>query len=155
MSVSSTEGVSSGLLALASSSSTGSASSTDNQDTFLQLLVAQLKYQDPMNPADSTQIMSQNAQFTALEKMQSVADGVSQLMSLQMSFGAAGMIGRQVSWTDATGATRSGVATGVSFPSTGPVLTVGGTDVPVTSVTSVGDTTSMSSDSSTSPATSA
>lgn len=159
MSVSSTEGVSSGLLALANSSSTGSSSGSD-QDMFLQLLVTQLRYQDPMNPTDTTQLMSQNAQYTALEKMQDVADGVSQLMSVQMSFGAAGMIGRQVSWTDETGATKSGVATAVSFPSTGPVLTVDGTEVPISSVISVaapsagGSTAGSSSSSSTSPSTS-
>ncbi|MDH2414624.1 flagellar hook capping FlgD N-terminal domain-containing protein [Nocardioides sp. CER19] len=137
MSVSSTEGVSSGLLALANSSSSGSSKATDDQDMFLQLLVAQLKYQDPMNPTDSTEFLSQNAQFTALSKMQDVADGISQLTSLQLSFGAAGMIGRQVTYTDATGASKTGIATGAGFPSTGPVLTVDGTEVPLTSVTSV------------------
>jgi flagellar basal-body rod modification protein FlgD len=144
MSVSSTEGVSSGLLALSNTSSTGSTSGSEDHDTFLQLLVAQLRYQDPMNPTDSTQLMAQNAQYTALEKMQDVADGVQQLLSLQMSFGAAGMIGRQVSWTDSSGVTKTGVATGVSFPSTGPVLTVDGTDVPVVSVTAVATPSSTS-----------
>ena len=41
---------------------------------FLNLMVAQLRYQDPMNPADSGEFLAQNAQFTALEKMQDVAD---------------------------------------------------------------------------------
>ena len=137
MSVSATEGASSGLLAQASSSTSSSGSPTDDHDMFLQLLVAQLQYQDPMNPTDSTEFMSQNAQFTALSKMQEVADGMNQLLAVQMSFGAAGMIGRQVSWVDASGVTQTGVATGVSFPPTGPVLTVNGTDVPVASVTAV------------------
>jgi flagellar basal-body rod modification protein FlgD len=143
--------VSSGLLALAGSSSAASGSATDDHDMFLQLLVAQLRYQDPMNPTDSTEFLSQNAQFTALQKMQDVADGLSQLVSVQMSFGAAGMIGRQVTWVDDDGATRSGVATGVSFPSTGPILTVNGSDVAVASVTAVSTptTTSTSGDTST------
>src|SRR3954464_3447725 len=110
MSVSSTEGVSSGLLAMSNTSSTGSTSDSNDHDTFLQLLVAQLRYQDPMNPTDSTQLMAQNAQYTALEKMQDVADGGQQLLSVQMSFGAAGMIGRQVSWTDSGGVKQTGVA---------------------------------------------
>jgi len=155
MSVSSTEGVSPGLLALANTSSTGSTSGTQDHDTFLQLLVAQLRYQDPMNPTDSTQLMAQNAQYTALEKMQDVADGVQQLLSVQMSFGAAGMIGRQVSWTDSGGVKQTGVATGVSFPGTGPVLTVNGADVPVASVTSVTTPPSTSTPSSTPSSTSA
>jgi flagellar basal-body rod modification protein FlgD len=36
---------------------------------FLQLLVAQLKNQDPMNPTDSTQFVSQLAQFSELEQV--------------------------------------------------------------------------------------
>jgi flagellar basal-body rod modification protein FlgD len=138
MSVSATEGVTSGLMALAGSSSAASAKATDDHDTFLQLLVAQLKYQDPMNPADSSQFMAQNAQFTALEKMQDVADGMNSLLSAQLSFGSANMIGKQVTWVDANGVKQSGTATGASFLSTGPVLTVNGSDVPIVSITSVG-----------------
>ena len=41
-----------------------------NENTFLTLLVAQLKYQDPMNPADSTQFLTQTAQFTEVETLQ-------------------------------------------------------------------------------------
>jgi flagellar basal-body rod modification protein FlgD len=144
MSVSATEAVTPGLLAMAGSTSSGATQASDDHDTFLQLLVAQLRYQDPMNPTDSTQLMAQNAQYTALEKMQDVADGVGRLMAVEMSFGAAGMIGRQISWVDADGATRSGIATGVSFPATGPVLTVDGTDVPVVSVTAVATPSSTS-----------
>lgn len=36
--------------------------------TFLKLLVAQLKYQNPLNPADGVQFVTQLAQFTALEQ---------------------------------------------------------------------------------------
>ena len=49
------------------------ASSSD-KEMFLNLMVAQLRYQDPMNPADSGEFLAQTAQFTALEKMQDVAD---------------------------------------------------------------------------------
>ena len=35
---------------------------------FLQLLIAQLKHQDPENPADGTQFVTQLAQFTTLEQ---------------------------------------------------------------------------------------
>ena len=41
-----------------------------DKDMFLQLLVAQMRYQDPMNPTDSSEFLAQTAQFTALEKMQ-------------------------------------------------------------------------------------
>ena len=47
------------------------AASTDklaNQSVFMQLLVAQLKNQDPEKPADGTQFVTQLAQFTTLEQ---------------------------------------------------------------------------------------
>src|SRR6476646_7956333 len=39
-----------------------------NEQTFLQLFVSQLKNQDPLNPADGTQFVSQLAQFSQLEQ---------------------------------------------------------------------------------------
>ena len=42
-----------------------------DKDMFLQLLVAQLKYQNPMEPMDSSQFMAQNAQYTTVEKLRS------------------------------------------------------------------------------------
>lgn len=59
------------------SSSTGTSSSTKgsstdqlaNESTFLQLLVAQLQNQDPMNPADSTTFLTQLAQFSQVEQL--------------------------------------------------------------------------------------
>jgi flagellar basal-body rod modification protein FlgD len=50
-------------------SSTATSGSTDvTKNMFLQLLVAQLKNQDPLNPADGTQFMTQLAQFQQLEQ---------------------------------------------------------------------------------------
>jgi flagellar basal-body rod modification protein FlgD len=40
-----------------------------NANTFLQLLVAQLKNQDPLQPADSVQFLTQLAQFSQLEQL--------------------------------------------------------------------------------------
>lgn len=43
-----------------------------DKDSFLQLLVAQMQYQDPLEPASSTEYMSQLAQFTSLEEMENL-----------------------------------------------------------------------------------
>lgn len=54
-----------------SGSSAGSLAASDslaNEQTFLQLLVAQLKNQDPSNPMDGTQFVSQLAEFSQLEQ---------------------------------------------------------------------------------------
>jgi flagellar basal-body rod modification protein FlgD len=42
---------------------------TVNKQTFLQLLVTQIKNQNPLNPTDGTQFLSQLAQFSELEQM--------------------------------------------------------------------------------------
>ena len=56
----------------ASAATTGS--STLDQDTFLKLLVAQLKYQDPSSPSDPTQFMSETAQFTVVAEARRAVD---------------------------------------------------------------------------------
>ena len=139
----------SGIFGTTSTSKSKSANAM-NQDMFLQLLVAQMRYQDPMNPTDSSQFLSQSAQFTSLEKMQDVADKTGQLFSASVSFGASGMIGKTVSYTDSQGATHTAKVHGVTFAAEGPVLDVGAADpVPIASVLSVSDGTADPSSTST------
>ncbi len=55
-------------------SNTKSENSTDlDKDAFLQLLVTQMRYQDPMNPGDATQYMSQLAQYSSLEATMNIS----------------------------------------------------------------------------------
>ena len=62
---------SSGATATGSAGASASALSgpAPTQQMFLQLLVAQIKNQDPLNPTDSTQFVSQLAQFSELENV--------------------------------------------------------------------------------------
>ncbi len=48
--------------------SSGSSSTTPAESMFLNLLVAQIKNQDPLNPTDSAQFVSQLAQISELEQ---------------------------------------------------------------------------------------
>jgi flagellar basal-body rod modification protein FlgD len=55
-----------------------------DKDAFMTLLVTQLRNQDPMNPADSSQLAAQLAQFTSVEQLSQLNDAVaSQELSLQ------------------------------------------------------------------------
>jgi flagellar basal-body rod modification protein FlgD len=45
-----------------------------DKDTFLKLLVAQLKHQNPLEPADGLQFVTQLAQFTAIEHSAAMRD---------------------------------------------------------------------------------
>lgn len=53
-----------------------------NKNTFLQLLVAQLKYQDPMNPADGVQFLTQLTGFSQLEQTMQINEQVRGIQSI-------------------------------------------------------------------------
>jgi len=77
----------------------GSAGPTLGQDEFLQMLIAQLENQDPLNPQDATEFTAQLAQFSSLEQLISIQDGIQGLTESQtrsQRLGAAGLIGRDV-----------------------------------------------------------
>jgi flagellar basal-body rod modification protein FlgD len=139
MSVAATEAVTGTGLYQPATTSTANA---NEKDMFLNLMVAQLRYQDPMNPADSSQMMAQNAQFTALEKMQDVADQTAALLSAQISFGAAGMVGKNVTYMNEDGTTASGQVSSVTYDANGPMLVVGDTNVSLGQVQSISATPS-------------
>jgi flagellar basal-body rod modification protein FlgD len=134
-------GATTGTGATGTSSSTNAVSKDFDKDTFLKLLVAQLKYQDPSNPADATQFMSQTAQFTQIEKLDALSTLDQQVLDATRSQSAASLIGRQVTYKDFSGNSRTGTVTGTTFGSQNPTLTVDGTQVALDSVTAVGQTT--------------
>lgn len=138
MTVSAVEAAPGPFGALSPATTTTGANSAD-KDMFLQLLVAQMRNQDPANPTDSSEFLAQTAQFTALEKMQQVADQTSQLVALQVAFGASSMVGKTVSYPGPDGGMLSGVVSSVRFEATGPILQVNGEDVHFATIQSVGD----------------
>lgn len=79
---------------------TKASNSSLDKDAFLQLLVAQMKYQDPLEPTSNTEYISQLATFSELEEMQNLTSG----MTLQR---ASSLVGQYVFMkvTDSTGNT--------------------------------------------------
>lgn len=56
-----------------------------DRDAFLQLLVTQLRYQNPINPLSNEEFISQTAQFSSLEQLQNLSESVNSLTELQRS----------------------------------------------------------------------
>ena len=107
------------------------------QDAFLKLLVAQMKYQDPSNPANGTEFLAQTAQFTQVEKLTQLARDQQDLVKVQQMLGASSMVGRSITYAGPTGADVTGVVSSATFTGSSPTLRVGNTDVPLSSVKEV------------------
>lgn len=106
-----------------SSTSTTSSNSVD-YNTFLQLLVAEMKNQDPTNPMDTSQYMSQFAQLSTVEQAMQTNSKLDAMLSSQSLSQANGLIGKTVSFTDSTGASFSGKVVSVSINSDGSIATL-------------------------------
>jgi flagellar basal-body rod modification protein FlgD len=82
---SSGNGTTGGTTGTSNTSTTPGSTSLPNQltseSTFLNLLVAQIKNQDPLNPTDSIQFVGQLVQFSQLEQLLSINQGVTTLAS--------------------------------------------------------------------------
>jgi len=96
-------------------------SNTVNYNSFLQLLVTQLKNQDPTAPTDSTAFMSQLASFSNVEQAVQMNSKFDSLLQISQLSQADGMIGRTASSTDGT---TSGIVKSVRIDSNGVVATL-------------------------------
>jgi len=120
------------------------ASATGNnqfvsQNTFLTLLLTQLKNQDPLSPQDPSQFVAQLAQFSSLEQMTQL----NQSFSSVLDNSAAGMIGQTVTVADQNSQTGfvTGQVTGVVYFANGPAVQVNGVNYPMSAIQNVGQVT--------------
>ena len=101
-----------------------STSQLVSEQAFLQLLITQLKNQDPLSPADPTQFVSQLAQFSSLEQMTQLNTNMTQVLDNSVT----GLIGKTVTVTDPSSSTglTQGVVSGIVYYSNGPAVNVNG-----------------------------
>jgi len=104
---------------------------TLGKDAFLKLLVAQLRFQDPLNAMKDTEFIAQMAQFSALEQMGSLNRGMAMSQ-------AAGLLGREVELADPeTGKVLYGVVSRVRVEKGEPKLVVGDREYGLSDLTAV------------------
>lgn len=148
------------------------AQSTDNsvlgKDAFLQLLVTQMRYQDPLDPQDNSDYLAQLAQFSALEQMTNVSEGLESLSQVVGNIDTSvlvgqlsSMIGKDIEWEYSTSSkdeegnlvvnsgSYTGKVTGVSIASGSPTIIAEREngeiyEVPVGNVLTVAGTTAES-----------
>jgi flagellar basal-body rod modification protein FlgD len=71
-----------------------------NYNNFLQLLIAQMKYQDPTDPMDASQQISQLATFSQVEQSVKMNTNLSSLIQAQSFSQASDMIGKYITSAD-------------------------------------------------------
>jgi len=94
-----------------------------SQDDFLRILLAQLRFQDPLKPVDNQEFVAQLAQFSALEINRQQSEKVDQLLTMQAADQAVALIGKRVEVRTAQGSAVGTVAA-ISFRTGEPLLTL-------------------------------
>ena len=132
---------------------TGSAASLTSTD-FLNLMLKQMQYQDPMDPQDNSQMISQECQFSQLQTSNEISDTLSKYSA---SNEAASLVGKGVVLKDPDDSSKviSGTVTAALIDGKDSAVTINGTDYPLSyllytydpSKTSVGSGSSSSSSS--------
>lgn len=112
------------------------------KDDFLNLLITQLRYQDPLKPMDDKEFIGQMAQFSALEQMQNMNTSFSSVKAFSM-------IGKNIKailTDEKTGENKviQGVATSVKVEGGKTFVVVKGSDIPIDKVAEVSDRSSTS-----------
>ena len=129
------------VAATATATATAEVNRTDQmgKDTFLKLLVAQMRFQDPSNPTSSSEFMAQTATFSQVEKLEELATQNAALLTMQRALSAGAMVGHTVSYTDTDGSTKTGTVSAVRLGGTNgePQDVVDGTTVPMGRLTEV------------------
>src|SRR5437764_2941872 len=138
----SVNGTSSSTATTAATAATASASLTGSSqldsNTFLKLLVAQLKYQDPSSPSDATQFLSETAQFSVVQKLDALSALDQKVLDASRAQTAAALIGKQVTYTDVAGKSHTGTVTGTTLGQEIPNVTVDGQVVSLDALSAVG-----------------
>lgn len=97
---------------------------------FLNILVTQLRYQDPLNPMDDKEFVAQLAQFSTLEQM------TEQTKWAQMSYGL-GLVGQKVLFRTDDGQILGGVPKSLRVVEGQPMLSFGETEIRLEQVVEV------------------
>jgi flagellar basal-body rod modification protein FlgD len=106
-------------------------------DQFLQLLVAQLQNQDPLNPLSNQDFINQITSLNTVENLSSLNASFSQMLKLQQLTQGADLIGKTIDYTTSGGTAASGKVDSVVTQNGQFVLSVGSDRVTLDQIQSV------------------
>jgi flagellar basal-body rod modification protein FlgD len=106
------------------------------QDMFMNLLIAQLQNQNPMDPMSNSEMVSQMAQLASVDSLNRLNLAFRDVLKLQALMSGTELVGRQVEYTYGD-SVRSGTVQSVTAGSAGVTMCIGGVDVPLDNVLTV------------------
>lgn len=96
---------------------------TISQEEFIRLFLAQLQFQDPLEPVDNREFLAQLAQFSSLEQSRQTSENTNTLLSMNAVTQALSLLNKQVD-VQGLGAPLAGTVIAVQFTPSGPQLSV-------------------------------
>lgn len=109
---------------------TGAASAKMTSTQFMNMLLKQLQYQDPMSPTDNSQFVSQQCQFSQLSATEEMNTSITQNNTIMQTLS---LIGKSVTLQDPsdTSKTITGNVTSANFSQDGSTIEVNGKSYPI------------------------
>lgn len=96
---------------------------TIDQEDFIKLFLAQLQFQDPLEPVDNREFLAQLAQFSSLEQSRQTSQNTNDLLAMNAASQALGLLEREVD-VQGLGAPMTGTVIAVEFTASGAQLSV-------------------------------
>jgi flagellar basal-body rod modification protein FlgD len=114
-------------------SSTAAAASSETQDNstlssqaFLQLLVAQLKYQDPSQPMDTSTFMSETATLSQVQSTTAATTTSNSMLAAMNAQEASSLVGKSITYTNAANGISTGIVASANISTSTPTLAIAG-----------------------------
>ncbi len=105
-----------------------------DSDQFMQILMAQLTHQNPLEPMDNAEMMSQFSQLNSLQELREIHTGMDKLSASNQVIYLASLIGKTVKVNRTDGKTIEGVVEGVVTEKDNPQLRIGNEEYPLEDV---------------------
>jgi len=109
-----------------------------DKDSFLKLLVAEMRHQDPTQPMNDREFISQMAQFSSLEQMSNMNQSIEKMLLRSQSGEAFSLIGKEVEAVDfASQQIVRGLVSGVVYRQDGVKVIIGSAEVSLNDIHAV------------------
>jgi len=118
----------------APATTTNSTSKGLGASDFMQILLAQLTHQNPLDPMSDSDMMTQFSQLNSLQTLQTMSTTMNEVETSSQIGYAASLVGKTVKVARSDGTTAEGVVSGVQIQDNQANLQIGGESLPVTNL---------------------